>query len=205
MRAQLRVDRALHGGLGADGDETRLEEGERDLVIVTRGRVHQPFALVILDLPAVLQGEGFELRVIESSAGHDQAVGIVLAHAGRGRDDVVDVFLDVDAGLGREFLLPFRMHGHGGLQPLPEVGIHDRADIGVGNDGRIGDVFVGDAGVAAAPTADGEWSDDYYAKARVAQGGDDPGNGRYDAEPAVDGDLGDDGRYETARAPDFAQ
>src|SRR5688572_16153246 len=61
----------------------------------------------------------------------------------------------------------------------------------IGNDGRIGDVFVGDPGVAAAP---GQWDDEVYEKARADQQGTEP----------IDGDP-DDGRYETARAPDFAQ
>lgn len=64
----------------------------------------------------------------------------------------------------------------------------------IGNDGRISDVFVGDRGTVYEGAADGQWDDDTYARAREDQGG---------AEPA-DGDL-DDGRYETAQAPDFAQ
>jgi hypothetical protein len=64
----------------------------------------------------------------------------------------------------------------------------------IGNDGQIGDVFVGDREVASAPSADGQWDDEVYAKARADQRGVDP----------VDGDLDDD-RYETARAPDFSE
>jgi hypothetical protein len=64
----------------------------------------------------------------------------------------------------------------------------------IGNDGRIGDVFVGDRESAAA---DGQWSDDYYAKARAEQDDGAPvPNDEYDY---------DDGRYETAQAPDFDQ
>ena len=64
----------------------------------------------------------------------------------------------------------------------------------IGNDGQIGDVFVGDREVAAVSDADGQWDDEAYAKARADQPWVEP----------VDGDLGD-GRYETAQAPDFAQ
>ena len=53
----------------------------------------------------------------------------------------------------------------------------------VGEDGRIGDVYVGDPTVAAG---DGPRQDEAYTKAQV------------------DEDL-DDGRYQTAEAPDFAQ
>ena len=67
----------------------------------------------------------------------------------------------------------------------------------IGNDGRISDVNLGSYGYGTAPAEaapDGEYGDDYYSRAR---------EGQRSAEP-VEGDL-DDGRYETAQAPDFAQ
>jgi hypothetical protein len=63
----------------------------------------------------------------------------------------------------------------------------------IGNDGRISDVNLGSYGYGSAPAEaapDGEYDDDYYSRARENQSS---------AEPA------DDGRYETAQAPDFAQ
>ncbi len=63
----------------------------------------------------------------------------------------------------------------------------------IGNDGRISDVSVGSYGYGSAPAEaveDGEYDDDYYSRARENQ---------RSAEPV------DDGRYETAQAPDFAQ
>jgi len=68
----------------------------------------------------------------------------------------------------------------------------------IDNDGRISDVNLGSYGHGTAPAEaveDGEYGDDYYSRARENQ---------RSAEPAVDGDL-DDGRYETAQAPDFVQ
>ena len=68
----------------------------------------------------------------------------------------------------------------------------------IDNDGRISDVNLGSYGYGAAPAEaapDGEYGDDYYSGARENQ---------RSAEPGADGDQ-DDGRYETARAPDFAE
>jgi hypothetical protein len=68
----------------------------------------------------------------------------------------------------------------------------------IDNEGRISDVNLGSYGYGTAPAEavpEGEYDDDYYSRARENQGS---------AEPVVDGDL-DDGRYETAQAPDFAQ
>ena len=124
---------------------------------------------------------------------------------GRGIDRAVDMCVgEVERGADRVGTVDNASRSADGWRVSGELEDGAPYSCTIGNDGRIGDVFVGDAGVAAAPTADGEWSDDYYAKARVAQGGDDPGNGRYDAVPAGAGVLGDDGRYVTARAPDFA-
>lgn len=66
----------------------------------------------------------------------------------------------------------------------------------IGNDGRISDVEVGgefDAGYAEP--ADGQWSDDDYARARERQ---------RSAQPAIDGEPGDDGRYDMARSAEGA-
>jgi hypothetical protein len=66
----------------------------------------------------------------------------------------------------------------------------------IGNDGRIGDVTVGERSAAYEPADDGQWSDADYAKARASQGSNDP---------YLDEGYAEDDRYETARAPDFAQ
>lgn len=65
----------------------------------------------------------------------------------------------------------------------------------IDNEGRLSNVFAGDRGTVYEPAGaapDGEYDDDYYSRARENQ---------RSAEPYSD----DDGRYETARAPDFAQ
>ena len=89
----------------------------------------------------MLTGEAFELDHVEAAAGHNQA-RLVAHRAGRagdhGGDHVIDVALDVDAGLGLEFGLAVARNGNGQLQPLAQLGVHDRPDIGVGHDGRVG-------------------------------------------------------------------
>ena len=62
----------------------------------------------------------------------------------------------------------------------------------IGNDGRIGDVFVGDQGAAYEPSNDSQWGDDYYTSARASQGS---------AEPYPS----DDGRYDASQVPDLEQ
>lgn len=62
----------------------------------------------------------------------------------------------------------------------------------IGNDGRIGDVDVGDDLQSAADPADGQWSDEDYARAREAQ-----------SAPQPAPDATDDGRYSLSQAPDF--
>lgn len=77
----------------------------------------------------------------------------------------------------------------------------------IGNDGRIEGVDYGRGferrGAAADTPADGQWSDDRYAAARAAQGPAPayPGGPLPGEEVTATG--GDDGRYETAQAPDF--
>ena len=63
----------------------------------------------------------------------------------------------------------------------------------IGNDGRVSDVRVGDEGAAYDAPADGQWSDEDYARARTA---------RNDVPPLP---SEDDGRYDTSNAPDFTQ
>lgn len=65
----------------------------------------------------------------------------------------------------------------------------------IDSDGRIRDVDLGSSGYGTAPgqaADDADYDDDYYSRARESQ---------TSAEPYPD----NDGRYETARAPDFAQ
>lgn len=72
----------------------------------------------------------------------------------------------------------------------------------IDNDGRIRNVDLGSYGYGTAPAEaapDDQYGDDYYSRARESQ---------RSAEPPVDGGVDadlDDGRYETAQAPDFAQ
>ena len=69
----------------------------------------------------------------------------------------------------------------------------------IGNDGQIRDVNLGNYGYGTAPAEaveGGEYDDDYYARARQSQGSGDADLGDY---------RDDDGRYEAAQAPDFAQ
>lgn len=77
----------------------------------------------------------------------------------------------------------------------------------IDNDGRIGDVdygrgagYRGEASGARVP-GDAQWDDDRYAAARAAH----DGTPAYPGGPLPgDSDTGDnDGRYETAQAPDF--
>jgi hypothetical protein len=69
----------------------------------------------------------------------------------------------------------------------------------IGNDGQIGDVTVGERSAYAQPE-DGQWSDADYARARANQD-----YAEREIDPNYLEDAGDDQRYETARAPDFAQ
>jgi hypothetical protein len=58
----------------------------------------------------------------------------------------------------------------------------------IGNDGRIGEVVVGDSVAGYAAPADGQFDDAYYTSARAEKG--------Y---------PGDDGRYDFSKTPDFEQ
>ena len=120
----------------ADGDQARLEEGQRSAllavgVIVLR---NEPLLAVGLDGAAVLDGQIFKSRGIEIAArDQERAVGAW----GDGRDDVLDVALDVDARFLLELFLPLLLHRHHFLDAQAELRIHDRADVGVGDDGRV--------------------------------------------------------------------
>ena len=52
-------------------------------------------------------------------------------------DDVLNVALDVDACFALELFLPLLVHRHRFLDAQAELGIHDGADVGVGDDGRV--------------------------------------------------------------------
>ena len=123
------------------------------------GRLDQALALVLLDDAAVLAGEALELRVVETAAGDDQAVRVVerrSADGGHRGDDVVDVVLDVDAGLRLEFLLALFVLGSDVLEALAELRVHDLADVGVGDDRGVGrHVAQAPIGPGGRPTAMG--------------------------------------------------
>lgn len=74
----------------------------------------------------------------------------------------------------------------------------------IGPDGRIEGV---DFGARGAQVEDRQWDDDRYAAARAAQDGTGtpayPGGPLPGDEPVPSDDDGDDGRYQTAEAPDF--
>ena len=71
---------------------------------------NQPLVLVVLEDAAVLDGKALELSRVEIAAGNEERAVGARCHGG---DDIVDVALDVDAGLALELLLPFLVHGAG--------------------------------------------------------------------------------------------
>jgi hypothetical protein len=118
------------------------------------------------------------------SRGIDRAVDMCVGEVERGQERVGSVDSATRSGEG--------WHVSGELESGAAY------SCTIGNDGRISDVNVGSYGYGTAPAEavpDGQYGDDYYSRARENQ---------RSAEPTVDGDL-DDGRYEAAQAPDFAQ
>ena len=67
------------------------------------------------------------------------------AGVGHGADEVVDIVLDIDAGLGHELFLALLGHRDDALEPLTKLGVHDGPDVGVGDDGGISR-YVGQLG-----------------------------------------------------------
>jgi hypothetical protein len=113
---------------------------------------------------------------------------------GRGIDRAVDMCVgEVERGADRVGTVDNASRSADGWHVSGQLEDGAPYSCTIGNDGRVGDVSVGDRGAAYAPAEDNQWSDADYAKARANQG--------Y-AEPGIDEDLGDD-RYETAQAPDF--
>jgi len=111
---------------------------------------------------------------------------------GRGIDRAVDMCVgEVERGRERVGSVDSATRSGDGWHVSGELESGSAYSCTIDNDGRVSDVNLGSYGYGTAPAEavpDGEWSDDDYAKARVEQG--DP----YE---------GDDGRYETAQAPDF--
>jgi hypothetical protein len=110
----------------------------------------------------------------------------------RGIDRAVDICVgEVERGAERVGSVNSALRDDEGWYVAGELEGGTAFSCRIGNDGRIGDVNLGSDGYGTAPAEaapDGEWSDGDYAKARVEQG---------------DPYAGDDGRYETAQAPDF--
>ena len=88
--------------------------------------------------PAVLARQRLEAPDVEAAGGDHHAVVVVVAAAGLDEgDDVVDVVLDVDAGLLLELCLPVLVVGHRGAQLLAELGAHHVLHVGVGHQGGV--------------------------------------------------------------------
>lgn len=118
----------------------------------------------------------------------------------RGIDRAVDMCIgEVERGEDRVGTVDSATRSADGWRVSGELANGAAYSCTIGNDGRISDVDLGSFGYGTAPAEpveDGEYDDDYYSRARESQ---------RSADPAVDSDLGGDGRYETAQAPDFAQ
>jgi hypothetical protein len=85
----------------------------------------------------MLPDEPFELSVAETAAGYDER-GCAGSYGGERSDDVIDILFDVDAGLFLELALPLFMHGERLLEAGTQLGGHDRPNVGVGHERRIG-------------------------------------------------------------------
>ncbi len=123
---------------------------------------HEALALVILDLAAVLDGEGLEPGLLEPAAGQNQhAFGPALdpvSARNHGGDDGLNVLLDVDAGLLLE-LVALRGIRLELPETFAEVRRHQLVNVGVGDDRRIGRdilelVWTGRPGEGYRQTAD---------------------------------------------------
>jgi hypothetical protein len=114
----------------------------------------------------------------------------------RGIDRAVDMCVgEVERGSDRVGTVDSATRSAEGWRVSGELESGAGYSCSIDNDGRISDVNTGSFGYGTAPAEaveDGQWDDDYYAEARASQGSSEP----YSQ---------DDGRYETARAPDFAQ
>ena len=131
---------------------------------------------------------GYDSRT--QSRGIDRAVDICVAELERGRERVGSVESAARTGEG--------WHVAG------ELDGGETYACWIGNDGRVSEVRIdgdlGASGYGTAPAAradDGQYDDDYYSRARESLSGPPPLPERYE-----DYEEGD-GRYETARAPDF--
>ena len=115
---------------------------------------------------------------------------------GRGMDRAVDMCVDeVEQGRERVGSVDSATRSADGWQVSGVLESGAGYSCRIGNDGRSVDVNLGSYGYGTAPAEaveDGQYDDDYYTRARETQ---------RTAEPYQE----DDGRYETARAPDFAQ
>jgi hypothetical protein len=118
---------------------------------------------------------------------------------GRGIDRAVDMCVnEVEQGAERVGSVDSATRSGEGWHVSGELENGSAYSCTIDSDGRISDVNLRSYGYGTAPAEavpDDEYDDDYYTRARENQ---------RSAEPVVDGGL-DDGRYETAQAPDFAQ
>jgi hypothetical protein len=114
----------------------------------------------------------------------------------RGIDRAVDMCVDeVERGQARVGSVDSATRSGDGWHISGELENGAPYSCTIDSDGRIDDVDLGSSGYGSAPgqaAGDAEYDDDYYSRAREDQSS---------AEPHPDSD----GRYETARAPDFAQ
>jgi len=112
----------------------------------------------------------------------------------RGLDRAVDMCVaEVEQRSGRVGSVDGANRDRDGWQVSGELDNGRAYSCRIGNDGRISDVDVGDYREGAADPADGQWSDDDYARAREAQS----------APPPPEPEATDDGRYSLSQSPDF--
>jgi len=117
-----------------------------------------------------------------------QAPGGYQRSDSRGIDRAVDMCVaEIERGPDRVGTVDGAARSADGWRVSGELEGGTPYSCGIGNDGRIGEVFLGHRDVAAED--DLQWDDEAYARARAAQDG---GDGKLDG-----------GRYRTAHAPDF--
>jgi hypothetical protein len=114
----------------------------------------------------------------------------------RGIDRAVDMCVaEVEERSGRVGSVDSANRDAGGWQISGELENGRAYSCAIDNDGRISDVDIGDERAYAEP-ADGQWSDEDYARARAQN--------EAAPEPEPEAEEQDDGRYSTAQAPDFS-
>src|SRR3954463_13607511 len=93
----------------------------------------EALAFVLFDLAAMFANECFELSIVEPATGDHKRGWLVCPGRQRG-NDVIDIRLDVDAGVLLELALTLFVLRHGLFQPRTKVRIHDPTDVGVSDD-----------------------------------------------------------------------